>query len=679
MVDKRVKRVYVVGLDGMMLPMYERFAAEGVLPHLKHLADTGVVTQAYNSLPAWTPTNWATLMTGAHTGTHTVSRWFLNMPTPRKAERTLSAFVSPAVAAETVFEAADKAGLKSVAIRYPAAAPSRATLAHTVGYGRPAYGVTPFEITPSAGYTNLEGLEKAYQVELRQAEGWRNLPISHSPALEFPIRIITKREGETQTLMGLAVDTHGRGYDTVVICTSCDGDTEIARSAVGQWSDWIHRTFVVEGKQKEGTLRFKTIELSPDASRLRLYRSQVSTVDDFCEPAELGSELVQRFGPWLGHASFLSYVWGTTDFHTCMEELEYQCQWNARAGKYLLEEKDYSLFYTQVHLFDWANHKFVAWVDPASPGYDPAKADEGWQVFRELYRIADRMLEVLMQEAPEDTAFLVVSDHGIFPQHHETDVYRLLCDKGYLVLKNQSKRFDPNNDYDNIDLERSKVFVTPVRSFELFINAPEDSEEYERIQHEVLTLLRTWVDRETGRCPIAVALPKRHAALLGFWGEQCGDIVFFFADGYVSGYPSGEDRGGDPYVWKPQHYEGHHGPYLPTARTEVSSNMAFLLASGPGLKRGYDRPVDRLGYVHLTSVVPIVCHLLGIDVPGECQGALPQDFLESTRPVMERPRDLPDWEWGTRVEGWGDRVWAQKRSMFDGFMGKAADPRDDNV
>ena len=68
-----VRRVYVIGLDGMMFPMYERFATEGLLPNLKKLADAGIVGEAYPSMPVWTPTNWTTLATGAHTGTHSVS------------------------------------------------------------------------------------------------------------------------------------------------------------------------------------------------------------------------------------------------------------------------------------------------------------------------------------------------------------------------------------------------------------------------------------------------------------------------------------------------------------------------------------------------------------------------------------------------------------------------------
>jgi hypothetical protein len=101
--------------------------------------------------------------------------------------------------------------------------------------------------------------------------------------------------------------------------------------------------------------------------------------------------------------------------------------------------------------------------------------------------------------------------------------------------------------------------------------------------------------------------------------------------------------------------------------------MAFFLGWGPGLKKGYRRPVDRLGYMHQTSVVPIVCHLLGIDPPDQCQGSVPRDFLEGTEAVRERPEGLPEWEWGTRVDGWGDRVWTQKREMFEGFMPGAQD------
>ncbi|MCY4437413.1 MAG: alkaline phosphatase family protein [Chloroflexi bacterium] len=700
---EQTKRVYVIGLDGMMLPMYERFAAEGLLPNLKKLADAGIVGEAYPSMPVWTPTNWTTLATGAHTGTHSVSRWFLNLPTPRHEEQTLSAFVRSAVAAENVFEAAAKADLKSVAIHYPAASPSQAPLAHVIdGFGHPSYGTTPFEVTPAWGYTNLKSVTNSTRISLQPARAatdtagsvqaslldtatqpsledgtWANLPeqaAGGKAPLEFPIEIITKRDGENQTLWGLVLDTHGAGYDTIAICAERNCQTELGRTRAGAWSDWIYRSFIVEGTEQPAAFRCKAIEIAPDASRLLLYRSQVMHVDDFCEPADLSAELVERFGPYLEHASVFPYVWGIADLDTCIEEIEYQCQWIARVGKYLLEEQDYALLYTHIHIFDYINHIFLPLVDPACPGYREENAAEGWRAYRESYKVADRLFGTLLESAPEDTAVsdevavMVVSDHAAIPQFRATDIPRLLHDNGYLAYKEPVAHFDPNEDFAKIDMARTKVFITPVRNYELFINAAEGSDEYLRIQREVITLLRSWVDAETGQCPVAVALPKYHAALFGCWGDQCGDIVYAMEDGFVSGYPGGEAEGQDPYVFKPAEYGAHHGPYLPTARTALSSNLAFLLAHGPGLKSGYQRPVDRLGYVHLTSVVPLVSHLLGFEPPAQCQGALPRDFLEGIAPTADRADDLPAWEWGTQVDGWGDRVWTQKRDMFEGFM-----------
>jgi predicted AlkP superfamily phosphohydrolase/phosphomutase len=612
------RKLYLIGLDGMMYPMYERFAREGVIPNIQRLAERGMATEVYCSLPSYTPTNWATLMTGAHTGTHTALRWYIDLPTPQDTEKSVSSFVGQAIKAETVFEAASRAGLKSVAFHYPAASPARAEGCYVVdGYGHPAFGSSPFEVTPCLTYTNVPAIPNTYSVELKEAEGWENLPESRAPHLEFPVEVVTKVEGENRTFHALAIAGMDGGYDTVVVCTARDGRTEIARSSVGEWSDWCHEPFVVQGKRQDATLRFKTVELVPDASRIRFYRSQVMMVDEFCEPKALGHELVERFGPYLEHASDVTHFMGATDFETSLEEMEYQCQWVACAGKYMMEEKDCSLLYTHIHMFDYINHHHGSGVDPVAPGHVPEEAEEHMEIYRQCYKVADRMIGTLMDGLDEDTGILIVSDHGVVPDRRCINIRKFLYEKGLLAVKDPAKG------------------------------------------------LRTWVDEETGRCPIALALPKHHAPLVGFWSDQCGDVVFFDDDGYMHGY-MGEWRSikGNASLGEPEWYGAHHGPQLPTSRTDYCSIMAFLLASAPGIKKGYERPVNDLGYIHMTSIAPLVCHLLGIEPPAQAQGALPRDLLEGHPSVMERGDDYPDWEPGTGPEGWGDRVWIQK-DMFD--------------
>ena len=82
------RKIYAFGMDGFIVPMMKRFAAEGSLPHFERMLREGVVNQTLPSFPVWTPTNWATLSTGAHTGTHGVTRWRVEVE-PGTAHRQL--------------------------------------------------------------------------------------------------------------------------------------------------------------------------------------------------------------------------------------------------------------------------------------------------------------------------------------------------------------------------------------------------------------------------------------------------------------------------------------------------------------------------------------------------------------------------------------------------------------
>lgn len=661
------RKVYLVGLDGMMYPMYKRFSKEGVLPHLTELAENGMVTEVYSCLPAYTPTNWASMITGALPGTHSILRWYVDLPSPKNTEMSVNAFISNANKAETIFEAAARAGLKSVAFHYPATSPRRTEYLYSVdGFANPAQGATPYEVTPSLTYTNVSKVPGAYQVELAPADNWVNLPLSKKQHLQFPILVVTKQEGENRLFHGCVVAEEGNDYDTVIICTQKDGDTRIASSRVGSWSDWCRESFVITGKSKEAIFRFKTVELTPDGKQLRLYRSQAVTLDEFCEPPELGRELTEKFGPYLEHASLVPHTMRQVDLDTCLEEMEYQSQWIAHAGRYMLDEKGCHLFYCHIHTFDYVNHTHLSGVDPTSPGYDPDAAEEHWDVYRRCYMQADRMIATIMNGLDDNSCILVASDHAAVPDRRAINMRKFLYEKGFLALKDPTKGLDrdetPN---ENIDWTKTKAYMKPGLGYDIFVNAPEGSSEYINIQNDLIRVLRTWVDEDANMCPVAIALRKKDAPLLGFWGEQCGDVVFVDEDGYAHGYMGewGEIKGGG-YVGAPRHYGAHHGPQLPTSKTQVSSNMAFLLAHGPGIKRGYQRPTNELGYIHMTSVVPLICHLLDIDPPAQCQAHLPTDILEGKSTVMERLTDYPEWESGTRPAGWGERIQVQK-DMFD--------------
>ena len=128
------RKIYAFGMDGFIVPMMKRFAAEGALPHFERLLREGTVNQTLPSFPVWTPTNWATLSTGAHTGTHGVTRWRVEVAPGQR----IDSFDGRANNAERIWNALERAGMQSVAVHYPAAHPSGVETGFVVdGFGHP--------------------------------------------------------------------------------------------------------------------------------------------------------------------------------------------------------------------------------------------------------------------------------------------------------------------------------------------------------------------------------------------------------------------------------------------------------------------------------------------------------------------------------------------------------------
>ena len=649
------RKIYAYGMDGFIVPMMKKFAAEGCLPHFARMLKEGTFNQTFPSFPVWTPTNWATLSTGAHTGTHGATRWRVEL---ESGER-LDSFDGRALKAERIWNALEREGCKSVAVHYPAAFPSGLKSGFVVdGFGHPGYATTEYEVAACQAYTTAGATEATIQMAhdgtaLRQAQrsvepipalapaaalGWSNLLPSHAPPLASRIEVRARLGDEVNTFHLLVVDSGGQGYDRVHICRRPDGDTRIAEAGVGEWSAWAIEEFAMAGQKQRASLRFKLMELALDGTALKLYRTQATYADGFTWPEELAGELIERFGPYQEHASMSPYTEGMADFDTALEECEYQGMWFAEVANYMLQEKGCSYFTCHWHLYDYLNHIHLWDADPVCPGYDPDRAEEFVDFFRRAYQVGDRILGRIWEGAGADTGVGIVSDHGAAPDVRIANIRKFLHDQGFTVLRNGAEGVERDEvREEDIDWEKTRAFLKDDKGFDIYINAA-PGEEFDRIEGEVLLALRTWVDQEVGRTPIAVALPRRDAYILGQWGDQCGDVVFAWDHGYVSGYYAqwkGIVGGGS--AGAPEEYGAHHGGFIPT-QTELSSTFGTLLLAGPNLKQGYERPVDTLGYIHTADVVPTFCHWMGVKPPAQSQGAVAYDLFAGHEMVGRREK-----------------------------------------
>jgi len=620
-----MKRVFVVGLDALSPKLVERFANEGVCPNFKRIMDHGGFSKALSAVPAQTPENWTTIATGSFPGTHGIAVWgrhrYGELVTEKHGDEAMS---SNLCKAEYLWEAAARQGLRSVLLYFVGYPPTTDMAIHVDWFWRP--GRFYFEICSNACYVHgnsakdkvggrLEGL--LIPVELKEAE-WINSPESHNPPLEARIDIWPKLKGKGPTYYALILDPDGQGYCELLLSKEKDGSKALCRLREGEWSGWFRENFIVEGEEKVGTVRFKLVKLARNGKELILYRSQVYPVSGFTHPPEIADELIEKFGPYINEAVSRAFFAGLVDEKTLIEEFEYQIKWISNVAKYLMDKYEASLYMMHWHFPDSLEHRILGMADPAGGMYDPDKAEEAWRILRLGYQIADKLVGEFLKHVDEETYLMIVSDHGNSPNRKVYSIVKALAKKGLIKIEEQKGKQYINWAESKIFIDLTNIYVNLKSRYK---NGIVEDSEYEDIRREVIDVLRSCKDQE-GEYVVAFALRREDAPMIGLWGEHVGDIVFVYSPGFTWGTQIIEGEGSVKVGG------ANHGPQIPTAETEISSNYATFMIIGKDIKKGYVRPINRMGPVRLVDIASTVSYILGIKPPRHCQGSILHDFFE---------------------------------------------------
>jgi predicted AlkP superfamily phosphohydrolase/phosphomutase len=628
-------RAIVIGLDSTPLELIQRFAKEGALPNLAALMKRGAANRALACIPAWTPTNWATLATGAWPGTHGCANWDDRAPGQATDAKRISTFDSRALSAETIWEAAEREGLTSLVMAYPASSPSRLKKGMVVAPLRA--GLVSNAVAHGCEYAAGYESPGAVHISLTPARGWRNLPGATAFEAAIPLagghkpdaiedgheRRRAGKRTAADTLYLLLVQPGGQRKPVAMLCAAKNAARPFAVIKPGQWSQWLILTMAAGRGQRRASVRFELHHADINRPAVSLIRSEMHPVEGFTEPEQLSAELISEVGPYIEHPAMGAISeWA---YHpTVYEELGYQVDWQAKAARHLLRTRGWDIFYNHWHFPDNAGHHFLGRADPRSPAYNPAHAKECLDSMREVYQIADRLVGGFMKLAGPNTYFLVVSDHGNAANRFHAHLPRRLAEVGLIAsLKEPGPSAGPLLE---VDWDRSKAYYlggahicVNLRGREPHGTVP--SRDYERVQEEIIDALYDWKDPETGERAVALALKKRDAHLIGYWGDRCGDVIFTYNSGFAwvdpgQGRSIGRGTG-----------TANHGPQVPTAAMSLSSNLATFIIAGPRIRRGYRRNENRLGFTRLVDVVPTLCHLLEIEPPRHSQGCVLYDLM----------------------------------------------------
>ncbi|MEA2525362.1 MAG: 2,3-cyclic-nucleotide 2-phosphodiesterase / 3-nucleotidase / 5-nucleotidase, partial [Thermomicrobiales bacterium] len=182
---ERASRVLLFAADGLRPDLVERYWGAGVPDPLTGgvIGENGML----QSFPPNTGTGWHTLATGTWPGEHGSTNNTFHRPGAADFNSRTSAYQPGVLQADTIGQAAERAGKTVVAVEWVGAG----------GYDPPLQGpVVDFrtEFSVPGVLTNYDvpgqpaGAERfdlSYQrVDLQPAAGWSNVPESFSPAME---------------------------------------------------------------------------------------------------------------------------------------------------------------------------------------------------------------------------------------------------------------------------------------------------------------------------------------------------------------------------------------------------------------------------------------------------------------------------------------------------------------
>ena len=615
---KKPKRVAVIGLDCALPRMIEKHIEEGFLPNFKKLRDGGV--WAENCLvpyPTVTPPNWAAIATGAFAGTHGITDFHYHVEGEAlDNSHTRQNFSSDRCRAEYIWDALDKTGKKCIVLNYPSSWPSNLKNGITVGGEGMTIGETRahlpqlnMEFSVSADQLITTGFyPNAVRGEFHDAEGWTNLDEAGEDPLEMeiPLKFNEAKVRPIDTTWYAMARANGNGgYESVTLSPTKDFKTAFCTLKAGEWSKKIMTTLQFpDGSDHEVFFRCKLIELSDDAEDFRLLIGAMVENDGWAFPAGISKELASEEGCFHAAGGMIQAMLGMIDLDTYVEMNDHLSIWMGDAAAHLLKEHEWDLFYMHSHPIDWMYHVLIS--DLGSP--DEEKRKKAWDVHRKMYEIEDRMLGRILEALDKDTLIILVSDHGATPDGPVFDPYKALVPAGLSVIKEQIKsgEFDLRERILNlstaeVDISRSKA--VPQREIYIYVNLKGrdpggivEPEDYEKVQQQIIDALYGYVDPGTGKRPVALALTKRDARLLGLHGDRVGDVVYALQPWFGS----------------------QHGQILPTAEYGVGSLKALLCMNGPGMSKGVR--LERTCCI--TDIVPTICYLMDWPVPAHAEGAV---------------------------------------------------------
>ncbi len=541
-----VKRVIVLGLDGLDPMLAEKWMAEGKLPNFKKLSEQGTFQRLKTSLPAMSPVAWSCFATGVNPGKHNIFDFLtpdrnsylpvLSSTRIRDPQKTLKLgkYLIPLKKPEiqllrksrTFWKILGDHWIFSHIIRVPITFPPEkfygAMLsAMCVPDLRGSQGSFTFWRAESAGGKHTGGLELTLE---KSGNNWKGY-------LPGPENTLSKNREELRINFELRPEKKG-GFLMVL------PDRKV-RLGEKKYSEWIRFKFNAGlGIKVSGLGKFLLIKggESPELYLTPLNLDPENPAMPVSHPGFYSVYLAKLLGPFstLGLAedtwalnervideeAFLKQTW---DYYREREQTFFHCLSRTRKG----------LLAIVFDHTDRIQHTFFRGLDPAHPLYHSAEAQKYRGAIEEVYTRSDELLGKVLAKLGKRDLLLVMSDHGFKSFRRGLNLNSWLWKNGYLACKSDSGSAEMFKD---VDWSKTKAYALGLSGIYLNLKGREkngvvDPGEAAKLRKELCDKLTGLKDPDTGEVAVSKAYDA-YESLSGPYVENAPEVMVGYNVGY---------------------------------------------------------------------------------------------------------------------------------------------------
>jgi predicted AlkP superfamily phosphohydrolase/phosphomutase len=551
-----IKKVIVIGLDGLEPGIVENLLSAGELPSLAMIRRAGGLARLATTYPAQTPVAWSTFATGTNPGGHGIFDFLRRDPRNYLPDSALcryeqkSDLLPPRVVNQrrgtTIWERLGDAGIGSVVLRCPCTyPPDRLRGRMLAGLGVPdlrgGFGTSTFYCSDES----VAPRESEHVVHVSADDG----PIAtHLIGPRHP-----RTRGDVRFEITLRLDPEARRL--IISSDGVPGELEVRQ---GEWSNWLRVKFRLGPFQSaHGIVRFYLIRTTPT---LELYASPINFDPEaplfpISAPPDYSRELAGSLGTFHTAGMVEDHV-GLGNERLDEEAFLTQCDdvWRERQRMMVheLERFDSGLFFCLFDTPDRVQHMLWRTREPDHPANRNRSRPRTFdRAIEEHYRRGDAVVGQALEFADDRTLLIVLSDHGFCSFRRGFHLNRWLYDQGLLTLRAGAEPGPSAGDFlREVDWEKTRAYALGLTGLYLNLHGREGRgtvrpEEAETLKAAIATELSGLVDQETGAVAVRSVI-SRETLYAGPYVQEAPDLVVNCGPGYriswgssVGGIPGG--------------------------------------------------------------------------------------------------------------------------------------------